>query len=163
MDEIVLNEVYDVWFTSFWQTLPGYAILIILGLIVFCLIYAITRAVQVYRRGTSKDAALRNLRSLSLRVSKGQVELRKVYQELTDIVKSYAQWRYTLPRGMTDYELITWLKDVGCVEEQRQHIERIVSDAQAVKFGRFDAPKEQVLTDISLATSFVEVAGERTK
>ncbi len=163
MEEITLNEVYGIWHTSFWQTLPGYAILSTLALIVFCLGYLIVRSVLRYRRGTTKDEALRNLRVLAGQVSKGQVELRKVYQELTDIVKSYAQWRYAMPQGMTDYELITWLKEVGCEDTLRKSIEHIIADAQAVKFGRFDAPKEQVLKDIAQTTSFIEVAGEPIK
>lgn len=161
MEELVLQEVYDVWFTSFWQTLPGYGTLCIIALSVFCLGYACMRAIRIYRRGTNKDEALRNLQALSGRVSKGHIELRKVYQELTDIVKSYAQWRYSLPRGMTDYELISGLQEAGCQDTMRANIERIVIDAQAVKFGQLDAPKEQVLHDIALTASFIEVAGER--
>ncbi len=162
MQEFVLDDVYDVWFTSFWQTLPGYAILSILALLIIFVGYLVARAVYIYRTGTSKDKALRSLRALSESVEKGQVELGKVYQELTDIVKSYAQWRYAMPRGMTDYELVTWLQDVGCAKDQRQEIERIITDAQAVKFGCLDAPKRQVLANIDIAASFIEVAGERT-
>jgi hypothetical protein len=161
MEELILPDVYDVWFTSFWQTLPGYGTLCILALGVFCLGYVIIRTIRIYRRGTSKDEALRKLRALAGRASKGHLELRKVYQELTDIVKSYAQWRYSLPRGMTDYELVSGLQEVGCQDAVRATIERIIIDAQAVKFGQLDAPKEQVLHDIALTTSFIEVAGER--
>lgn len=162
MEELVLNEVYDVWYTSFFQTLPGYAILTILAFIVFSVGYLMVRALQIYRKGTSKDAALRSLQALSARVSQGPVELRKVYRELTDIMKSYSQWRYALPRGMTDYEVVSQLKEVGCQDDMRKEIERIISDAQAVKFGRLDAPKEQVLSDIAAVTAFIRVAGEPT-
>jgi hypothetical protein len=160
MEELSLNEVYGVWYTSFWQTLPGYAILTIIALTVCCLTYLIVRAVNVYRRGTSKDEALCNLRILQDRVSKGQIDLRKVYQELTNIVKSYSQWRYAMPRGMTDYELIVWLNKVECQGALRGDIERIMSDAQAVKFGQFNAPKERILHDIAMTISYIEVAGE---
>jgi hypothetical protein len=164
MQELVLNEVYDIWPTSFWQTLPGYAILAILGIGIFLLGYAIYKMVIAYQEGTSKDKALRSLKELSKKVqSSGTSDSRGVYQELTDIIKGFARWRYLIPLGTTDYELVDTLKEVGCTKEQCQGVERIMIDAQGVKFGQSLAPKDQVLKDIEVVTLFVEVAGERPK
>jgi len=163
MQELALNEVYEVWYTSFWQTLPGYAILTILGISIPLLGYLVFRMVRAYQEGTSKDRALRNLQSLTKKVQTGTGDMRGVYQELTDIIKGFAQWRYLLPHGTTDYELVSLLKEVGCTKSHRTGIERIMVDAQGVKFGGVMTPKEQVVKDITTVTSFIEVAGDRPK
>ncbi len=161
MEELVLNEVYGVWPTSFWQTLPGYAILTILGISVPLLGVIIFKAIRAYQEGTSKDKALRSLAALSKKVQDGTSDMRMVYQELTDIIKGFAHWRYVIPYGTTDYELLSLLKQVDCTAQQRSGIERIMVDAQGVKFGKALAPKEQVLNDITTVVSFVEAAGDR--
>ena len=163
MQELFLNEVYGVWYTSFWQTLPGYAILIMLGITIPLLGFVIYKMVRAYQEGTSKDKALRCLKALSSKVRTGTADMRGVYQELTDIIKGYAQWRYLIPSGTTDYELVSLLKNVGCSPQHCAGIERIMVDVQGVKFGRVMTPKEQVLKDITTVTSFVEVAGDRPK
>ena len=163
MQELALNEVYGVWSTSFWQTLPGYAILTILGISIPLLGFAIYRMVRAYQEGTSKDKALRGLKVLADKVQTGTHDMRGVYHELTDIIKGFAQWRYLIPYGTTDYELVFLLEKVGCVMSHRAGIERILVDAQGAKFGHVLTPKRQVLDDITTVTSFVEVAGDRPK
>lgn len=163
MEELVLNEVYDVWYTSFWQTLPGYGILTILGISIPLLGYGIYRLVAAYRIGTSKDKALRCLKALAERVRNGTNDIRGVYQELTDILKGFAQWRYVIPQGTTDYELMSLLKKAGCSSIHCQGVERIMIDAQGVKFGQVLAPKGQVLKDIEAVAAFIEDAGDRPK
>ena len=162
MEELKLEEVYDVVYTSFWQTLPGYGILIILGIFVGIAGYFIFQAVQNYRNGTDKDTALRILRSLAAKVEKGSLEHQKIYQELTTCIKRYAQWRYDIQRGVTDYELVSSLTRIPLQESQIKKIDRIISDSQAIKFGRHSASKEQLLTDIADAQEFITVAGDRT-
>ena len=163
MQELSLDEVYGVWYTSFWQTLPGYVILTIIGISIPLLGFAIYRMVRAYQEGTTKDKAIRLLKDLSSKVSQGTTDMRGVYQELTDIIKSYAQWRYLIPRGTTDYELVSLLESVGCSNEQCGRIERIMVDVQGVKFGRLLTLKDQVLKDITTVTLFVEEAGDRPK
>ena len=163
MQQLNLEEVYDVWYTSFWQTLPGYAILVILGISIPLLGYVIYKLVRAYQEGTSKDRALRSLQSLARQVQTGTADMCSVYQELTAIIKGFAQWRYFVPQGTTDYELVILLKAVGCTQQHRKGIERIMIDAQGVKFGQVMTLKEQIIKDIGTVTTFVEVAGDRPK
>jgi len=162
MEELQLEEVYDVAYTSFWQTLPGYAILIILGIFVGISGYFLFCLFQKYRKGTDKDTALKMLRSLHLKVEKGHREPQKVYQEMTSCIKKYTQWRYDIHQGVTDYELVNLLQKIHVHESQLKKIDRIISDAQAVKFGRHNALKEQLLNDIADAIDFITVSGDRT-
>lgn len=156
-----LDDVYDVWLTPFWQTPVGYAILIGLALGGILLVYGLV-AVLKARRGSTKERSLRALRALSEKVKKNQLDAKKVYQELTGIIKSYAQWRYGLPRGMTDYELTTLLEGVNCDKKHQDEVRRIIADAQTAKFGRLEVLKSHVCNDIAAIISFVEVTAKST-
>ncbi len=160
MQELVLDDVYDVWYTSFWQTSLGYAILIGLAVAAIIFAYVLTKIIIGYMQGTTKDRALRALNLLAERVKRNHVDSRKVYQELTDTIKSYTRWRYGIPRGVTDYELTALLADAGCEKEHQEHMQRIVADAQAVKFGRIDALRQQVQKDIADVVLFIQETGE---
>ena len=107
MQELILDDVYgvDVAFTSFWQTSLGYVTLVGICLAVLGLLYGIIRGYRSYRKGTTKDQAVRKLQSLAQKVKNNSIDSKKVYQELTGTIKSYLQWRYDMPRGATDYEL----------------------------------------------------------
>ena len=158
-NELQLDDVYDVWLTPFWQTPVGYAILIGVALSGLLMVYAIVSAIKA-RRGSTKERSLRALRALSEKVKKNQLDARRVYQELTGIIKSYAQWRYGLPRGMTDYELTTLLEAVNCDKKHQDEMRRIIADAQTVKFGRLEVLKSHVYNDIGVVISFVEVTAK---
>ena len=163
MDQLVLDEVYDIVDTSFWRTLPGYGVLF-LGVILLGLAsYGILRVVKNYWRGTSKDRALKNLRKLSAQVESGQSELKAVYQRLTMIAKGFTQWRYGMPRGATDYEFITYLNSTENPLKSRKEVERVFSEAQVVKFGQLEVPKEQVLRDIEAVRFYIEQSGNQNE
>lgn len=154
-NELILDDVYDVWFTSFWQTPIGYAILFLLVALGLLLLYGIITIVQ-RRRATTKERSLRALQLLAAKVKKGNMETKKVYQELTSTLKLYSQWRYELPQGMTDYELMTVLESADCPKAQQHAMVRIITDAQTVKFGQVAALKSQIHDDIKTVICFVE-------
>src|SRR5262245_61969268 len=118
LGELVLDDVYDVWLTSFWQTPLGYALIGLFILMALAFLYLLFRLIQA-RRGTIKEQSLRALRTLAEKSKKGSIETKKVYQELTGTIKVYARWRYGLPRGMTDYELTSLLLEAGCEKKQQ--------------------------------------------
>jgi hypothetical protein len=153
--ELVLNDVYDVWLTSFWHTPLGYALIGFSILTALALLYLFFRLIQA-RRGTTKEQSLRALRALAEKSKKGSIETKKVYQELTGAIKLYSQWRYGLPRGMTDYELTSLLAEAGCEKMQQAHVCRIMTEAQIVKFGRIEALRSQVQQDIATVITFIE-------
>ncbi len=153
--ELVLDEVYGIWATPFWQTWVGCGILFLVTGVFAAVCYALYKSIKA-RRGSTKEQSLRALHTLAEKAKKGTGETKKIYQELTGIIKSYAQWRYGLPRGMTDYELTTLLVDVGCEKAQQETVHRIIADAQMVKFGRVEALKSQIQQDISAVISFIE-------
>ena len=154
-EEMVLDDVYDVWLTPFWQTPLGYAILTLLAIGALALLYGLYKAIKA-RRGSTKEQSLRSLRALAEKYKKGSIETKKVYQELTGTIKLYTRWRYGLPRGMTDYELTALLATVDCERPQQEEVKRIVTDAQTIKFGRVEALKSQVQHDIAMVVSFIE-------
>ncbi len=158
--ELVLDDVYDVWFTPFWQTPVGYGILIVLVFALLALLYVIFKLLGA-RRGSTKEQSLRSLRALAEKYKKGSIETKKVYQELTGTIKLYTQWRYDLPRGMTDYELTALLANVDCEKKRQDDVRRIVTDAQMIKFGRVEALKSQVQHDIAAVVTFIEQTAHR--
>lgn len=159
MQEIVLDEVYDVWFTSFWQTPVGYGILVLIVLLGIAVLTGMVYGIMLYKRGSTKDQALRSLRSLA----RSNQEEKKVYGALTSVIKHYAQWRYGMPRGMTDYELTTLLVDYGCDLQQRKDMQRIFLQAQAVKFGHAQVLKETIQQDIVDSITFIESTAKKER
>lgn len=163
MQDLILDDVYDVWFTSFWQTWPGYVILVLLVVGVLFGLYFAIKAIKKYRLGTSKDSALRRLSELCKHVELHNTDLRSVYQELTDITKSYCQWRFRMPRGMTDYELLNLLQHTDSSQDHQKEVERVVTDVQAVKFGPVEPSKKQVIKDLEAIIEFITEAGDRDR
>ncbi len=163
MKEVLLDDVYDIWYTSFWQTWVGYAILLALLLGGILLLCGLIKTLYFQRWGSTKERALRRLKGLSKKVEHKSIASKKVYQELTDTMKSYAQSQYEMPHGMTDFEFTSWLAGVGCTKEHCNDITRIVSDAQAVKFGFARILKKQVQKDIKVLISFIEETGKHTE
>ena len=163
MQEVLLDDVYDIWYTPFWQTWVGYAILLALLLGGFLLLYWLIKTVYFQRWGFTKERALRRLQALRKKVEHKNIDSKKVYQELTDAMKSYAQSRCEMPHGMTDFEFTSWLVDAGYTKEHRNDIVRIMSDAQAVKYGFARTLKKQVQKDIKVTISFIEVTGKHTE
>lgn len=153
--ELILDDIYDVWYTSFWQTPVGYGILFLLlcasvSMIIISIFWL--RA----RRGSYKEQALRNLRQLYTKAQKGG-ESKKIYQELTRIIKVYTQCHYGLPRGLTDYELTAMLDSLGCDKQQQDDLRRIFMDAQMVKFGAAVTARVHLEKDIGSAISFIQI------
>ena len=140
MEQLILDDVYDVYFTSFWQTWLGCAILILLVSVFLMMLYGLIR---YYRRGSRKDQVLKALRALE-----GESDSKKVYRELIGVIKWYAQWRFGVPKGATDYELTQLLTD--------EKIQKIIIDAQAVKFGHAVVLKEVMQKDIVTSITFIE-------
>lgn len=64
-----------------------------------------------------------------------------------------------MPRGVTDYELTELLTTVE--SGSQQEVQRIIADAQAIKFGRMVTLKEQVLRDITESIAFIELTGKK--
>jgi hypothetical protein len=161
MEELVLDEVYDIWPSSFWNTLPGYALITTAIIAAMLLVYGLIKLIHYYRQTSTKERALASLKKLGEKVQKGSVDAHKAYHELTNIIKGFTHWRYGLPRGMTDYELSFLLTQQTLDKGHQEIIERIVVDAQAVKFGKLDVLKQQIQKDISDSIAFVEIAGNK--
>ena len=161
MNELILDDVYDVWFTSFWQTWPGYAILITSVVVTVFVLYSIVKVIARYRRGTRKDRALRHLAGLMKRVEHEEVPARFIYREITDTAKRFSEWRYHLPRGMTDAELVSSLKEYHTAQNPAPTLEDVISHAQSVKFGHVVASKQQILEDIAAVISFIKAVGNQ--
>ncbi|MBA2306799.1 DUF4381 family protein [Candidatus Dependentiae bacterium] len=159
---VELDDVYDVWVTSFWQTFAG-KISIVAGIIVTALVcYGLFKLIKQYRKQSIKDRALKGLRALRQRVEKNNQDPKKVYQGLTTLIKMYAQGRFGLVPGLSDYELMTALstKQGGKDEES---LRRIMEQAQVIKFGLAAAQRTQMKEDIDTVINFITMTEKETQ
>lgn len=162
IQDLVLDDVYDIWYTSFWQTPLGYAILIFLALVLFLSAWGVYKLIENYRAST-KERTLRQLRALAEKVRQGRYQPKRVYQQLTDAVKSYITWHYSLPRGTTDSEVIIMLKSTTSTPERQEQVKKVFDDAQRIKFGPTEDLQTQAEADIASMISFVEETAKSKK
>ncbi|MBA3752159.1 hypothetical protein H0X06_05220 [Candidatus Dependentiae bacterium] len=156
--QVVLDDVYDVWLTPFWQTFAGKSVLVLFFISAILISYGVWRLIVYYRTRSAQDQALYALQSLKLKVEKSEPDPKKIYQSLTDIIKAYAQWRYGIPRGSSDYELMVALNAYENDLKVEEDLRRIMSQAQIVKFGLAVAQKAQMREDIDRIISFIKKA-----
>jgi hypothetical protein len=152
---VELDDVYDVWTTSFWQTFIGKITIVagIVGAILLC--YGIYKLIKKYRVQSTKERALQGLRMLKQRVEKADQDSKKVYQLLTEHIKTYTQWRFHLAKGLSDYELMSALSNHELSAHNQEELRRIMSQAQAIKFGLAVAQRAQMKHDIDTVISFI--------
>lgn len=158
MQELVLDDVYDIIFTSFWQTIPGYGILIFLTVVLLSVLVGSYYLIVRYRQGTVKDQILVQLSRLVRECT--EYNGVQTYQELTTLLKRYAHWRFDVSKGVTDYELVY---DLAVNQEQKELLKRVVSDAQAIKFGAKKSSVKQLVADIQAVRMFIEQCGDKAK
>lgn len=79
MQELMLDDVYgvEVAFTSFWRTPLGYATLVGICLAALALLYGSIRWYKNYRIGTTKDQAIRKLKSLLQKARTHSIDSKK--------------------------------------------------------------------------------------
>ncbi len=152
---VELDDVYNVWITSFWQTFLG-KISIIMSIVCTALLcYALFKLITYYRKQSTKDRVLNGLRTLKQKVEKNDQDPRKVYQGLTDSIKIYAQWRFGVAQGLSDYELMTALSAQKEDAKSEEELRRILGQAQVIKFGLAAAQRTQMKDDIDTVITFI--------
>lgn len=152
--ELHLDDVYDIWYTSFWQTPLGYGILILLSLIACLIIFGIVWLIKRYKE-SPKERSIRQLRALAEQAKKGKPQ-KKIYQELTHIMKTYLQSMYDLPQGITDNEVLPLLVAQGYEKEHIHTVQNIFEAAQQIKFGVENESGTRVEQDIAVMRLFIE-------
>lgn len=153
--QVELDEVYGVIVTSFWQTVLG-KIVVLVGVVgALFLLYALFKWIKRYRALSTKERALHTLKALKHKVEKSDQDPKKVYLALTDTIKMYAQWRFGIERGLSDYELMAALNSQGQTSSLEESLRRIMSQAQVVKFGLVPAQRTQMKEDIDTVMGFI--------
>jgi hypothetical protein len=154
--ELILNEIYDIWYTPWWQISYGYGIILVLGLVglIFC-------GVCVYwfkkRSLTPQQKAIKELRALTLRAITDHKSIQQIYAEMTASLKKYIAARYRSSlHGSTDYECIILLKKLLGQDSLIVPIENLMRTAQEVKFARTMVLVKQIKEDIAGAMLFIE-------
>ena len=160
---IELDDVYEVWTTSLWQTQVGKLLILasIMGALGLC--YALFKLIKYYRIQSTKDRALYGLRALKQKIERTEEDPRHVYQRLTDIIKMYAQWRFGLAHGLSDYELMTALGSFQKDLKKEEGLQRIMGQAQVIKFGLAGAQRAQMKEDIETVIAFIATTEQEAK
>ena len=150
MQELLLDDVYDIVPTSFWQTPVGYGILIVTGILIIAIFAYI---VILLRKVSTADQAIKELRILEK-----ESDSKRLYTELTAVIKRYLGWRYGILPSVTDYELTLFLEEQG-----EKEMERIITDAQTVKFGYGVVLKDAMKKDIAHSIAFIEATAKEER
>lgn len=153
---VELDDVYDIWVTSFWETFAGKMSIVasIVGSIFVC--YGLFKLIRYYRKQSTKDRVLHTLYLLKQKIEKSNQDPKKVYQGLTDSIKMYAQWRFGVAHGLSDYELMTVLSAQEKGVKSEEGLRRILGQAQAIKFGLAAAQRTQMKEDIDTVITFIK-------
>lgn len=167
-----LDEVYGLWYTSFWKTSIGYTIIIISAILVlFFLIWLIKKFVFAQKKLTYSDIARSKLNKLLSLKADNQHEYKEIYSALTNILKNYIQSNYRyiqgnyriIKQGITDMEMVEELNTAISDEKLSLIIKNIVEHAQAVKFAHQDIIKQQAQDDIVNALLFIDQTSIKNK
>ena len=108
MDSLGLYDIYDYWYIPFWQTNSFKVIVILMGLVLLIsLILFVLRKIMIKRSldlWVSWHTVLNVLR-------KKQVDTKKFYSLLTQMLKELAITQLNASHGITDVELSLFYKN----------------------------------------------------
>lgn len=134
MQQIKVYELYNVWYTPWWQT--GYAkaaVICMCLLIVFMISWFLLKWLRARKTVPYWQQAL--ARCAQLRNASNSLELPLVYVHLTSLLKKYLETRYKEPfTNLTDLELNNALEKLPLTQEQKKNIQELLTYAVPAKF-----------------------------
>lgn len=152
---IELEEVYDIWKTPFFKTNLGIALIILFFVFFLLLFYLIYR---YFKRRSLQDPKRLNseLKKLQNKLPEGKEEINKLYLQVSNILKKYILYSFDIDQGMTDKEIIKYMKKYHANLVDKFQLSRIFNKAQHVKFSLKRDTISDIYNDIHLAISFIE-------
>lgn len=153
-DEI--EDIYDFYQVPFWQT-TWFAVSMAVLFVGICVLsyYLIT----LRRKRVLKpwQVALQKLQALSVDECVTKQDFKKVYFEITVILKYYLQQRYGWNiLDKTDDELVLYLTKQKFDELMLTGLTKLLSGATWIKYANQVALKTQVTTDLLMVISFIQ-------
>jgi hypothetical protein len=160
----VLEEVYDIWLTSFWQTDAFYAILGILGISGFILSFLLWFWLR-RKAPTKRMLKARIISRLDKLLKKqncskqyGKDDYKSIYSELTYLLKEFFLLTVNnLSQGMTDSDMLDNISKMA-QPKVAQALQAVLQRAGRIKFasGHDESMNgKQVCEDINTVLSFV--------
>lgn len=153
--EIILDEVYDIIPTSFWQTWVGYLAIAGIALASLLFVFLIVKLILWYTQ-TPANKAKKQLLNLRKNLDKPYLS-KTVYTQLILILKQYITSRFQIKFvGLTDTEIIEQLKLADCPKNLIDQLKPVIDHAQVAKFGYSEIEKKSIEHDINGTLNFVE-------
>lgn len=158
--ELLLYDIYDLWYVPFWRTswfcaLVGFCVVAVLIAVVFFL-------VRWYRRWREHkkpwERALVRVQKLSQRYGRqADRHYHQAYAELIEILKSYIEIMcFVSLVSKTDQECIAYLRSVTQLSELQHLLNALFSTAQTMKFSPQKDADDQWHRDVERVKSIIE-------
>lgn len=150
------DEIYDFYSLPYWQT-TWFKLVIICGsiLIIGAFVYWFMRRQKT--KVTYWQLALNRLQELSVEACENKHDFKKVYFDMTLIIKTYLEDRYQWKLlDKTDDELITYLQKKRFQPELLETMKKLFLGANLIKYADVSALKTQVEDDVASALSLVK-------
>ncbi len=159
---LILDPVYGIWYTPWWQTSFGCAVLVLIG--VSCLMLVVYGIKKWYTTYALRPEvwAIKQLAQIRKNVTENRQSNEKAYVLVTAVLKGYLASRYSMPmQALTDTECLVLLE--AQVHRSNEHAKNafellvtIIRRAQQVKFAASQCLIEQTQDDITNAMLFVD-------
>lgn len=151
-------DIYDYVYQPVWQTTPfkigsGIIAVLVLAALIGLIIYLRRRKKQL----SPWAWALREIASISLEKCVKKSDFKKVYFQLTDILKQYFQKRYGWQTiNKTDDELINYLTKQQFDYALLTELQKMFEGSLWVKFANQEMLKTQAQKDFKTAVRVIE-------
>jgi|GEM_PF-1269881 len=151
-------DIYDVWYEPLLtQTWFIVTLIICLSIIVSIVLYLIY--IKYSRRVTIVHPFVeieKNLQSLSKVHIKNEQDCKKVFFEVTTIMKKYLSYRYnTSVIGLTDKEVVEWAYQI-VPEGEINILKQLLLDVTSIKFEHQIVTTQQLQEYIVLMQDFIK-------
>lgn len=152
----LLLDIYDFYEIPLWQTLwfqipIGIITLLLVGSIVYFILHRKKPKLSAW------EIARQQLSLINLERCSNKQDFKKVYFDITTILKSYIQERYQWDIiDKTDDEMIAYLTKNEFNPELLEAIKKLLYGSSLVKYADEVALKTQVDVDLKLAFDFIK-------
>ncbi|MFH1832284.1 MAG: hypothetical protein ABH827_05805 [bacterium] len=153
----IFYDIEEYYYLPFHETLL-FKILIIAGILIIGVLVGYYLFKRRYRKKiTSWQWALQEIAKLGLAQYTNKHDVKKLYFNLTGIIKQYLYKRYNWKiQNKTDKELVAFLLEKQFDPALIIDLQKMLEGAQWVKFANQDMIKTQVESDLKMAQKLVE-------
>lgn len=158
MNELTFFEPYSLWYYPWWQHWIVRSIVYYgsLSVAAVCVILLIKKVWELRNKSYWKKA-YEQLALLGKRNLLDEDAAKKVYSDITAIMKNYLSRRYHKDyTSLTDREAIDTLEYEQLTNEQKEYLSGLFLRSDPVKFARQGALESQIKSDLARALDFVK-------